>query len=242
MASIWVKWEVRVEDISLGTMFHWHDRYILVDSCWAWPIWLIVVQADQNVNLKFEWFVSRLTDWRTSWWVSRRSWRGSPRSWSRPSLRCPDIRSRQCPDIRSKHSSICLDTSSRHVPKCLNIRCRNSSKCLDFSSNLTRFLQKCWNVNSTSDFLSRREQNFIIKVPGNKICRGVVKSEYFHYRPTNLAFLKNQHSFLLPCHHPFSNMLKPQTISVRLDSTCVSKQEMLPYLFISLPCIWCWKI
>ena len=43
--------------------------------------------------MKFDQFVSRSTGWRTSWWASRRSWRGSPRNWSRPSPRCPDISS-----------------------------------------------------------------------------------------------------------------------------------------------------
>ena len=34
----------------------------------------------------------RWTGWRMSWWVSRRSTRPSPRSSSRPSLRCLDIK------------------------------------------------------------------------------------------------------------------------------------------------------
>ena len=32
----------------------------------------------------------RWTGWRTSWWPSRRNSRPSTKSWSRPSLRCPD--------------------------------------------------------------------------------------------------------------------------------------------------------
>ena len=43
-------------------------------------------------NLNFHQIIdfSRLIGWRMSWWASRRSWRGSPRNWSRPSQRCPD--------------------------------------------------------------------------------------------------------------------------------------------------------
>ena len=182
------------------------DIYILIDLCRAWPIWLIVGQADQNVNLKFEWFVSRLTDWRTSWWASRRSWRGSPRSWSRPSLKCPDIRSRQCPDIRSKHSSTCLDTNSRHVPKCLNIRCRNSSKCLDSSFNLNRFLEKCWNVNSISYRLILRCLTFspnvnkilLSRCPATKSAVALSKANIFITAPQILPFWRiNTHL----CYH-----------------------------------------
>ena len=34
----------------------------------------------------------RLTGWRTSWLLSRTSSRPSPRSWTRPSQRCPDTK------------------------------------------------------------------------------------------------------------------------------------------------------
>ena len=41
-------------------------------------------------NYNFNRIFSRWTGWRMSWSPSRRSTRPSPRSWSRPLLKCPD--------------------------------------------------------------------------------------------------------------------------------------------------------
>merc|ERR1712212_833797 len=104
-----------------------------------------------------------------------------------------------------------------------------SSICLDTSFNLNRFLQKCRNVNSISYRLILRCLTFspnvnkilLSRCPATKSAVALPKANIFITAPANLAFLKNQHSFLLPCHHPYCYTLKPQTISVRLDSTCV---------------------
>ena len=48
--------------------------------------------GESNPTVIYAVCLPRLTGWRTSWWPSRRSSRPSPRSWSRPSPRCPATR------------------------------------------------------------------------------------------------------------------------------------------------------
>ena len=53
-------------------------------------MYILILNVD-NYAIK-EIILSRLTDSRTSWCLSRRSTRRSLRSWSRPSPRCPDTK------------------------------------------------------------------------------------------------------------------------------------------------------
>ena len=68
--------------------FIWSDPEVtiiiiifIIITKWRWPTTLCSTTLAR-----------RSTGWRTSWWWSRRSWRGSPRSSNKPSPKCPDTK------------------------------------------------------------------------------------------------------------------------------------------------------
>ena len=198
------------------------DRYILIDLCRAWPIWLIVGQADQNVNLKFEWVLC--PGWPTGGRVDGRAGEaegdhrgaGADLRWNVRILDPDNVRISEA-NIR-QHVWILIPDMYQNV-WILGAEIHQNVWILvptwpDFCKNVEVLIPPL-------TFCPDMSRILVSTCPASKSAVALPKANIFITAPANLAFLKNQHSFLLPCHHPFSYTLKPQTISVRLDSTCV---------------------